>query len=79
MKLVKVKSRLPVDNFDLGTKQTTQKVKRHGNLLPNSIRCIIARRSNCGETNLVISVIKDVNDLSFKNVYLYSKSVSTEI
>lgn len=75
MKFIKVKSPLPVNNLDLEMIQNTPNKKRHGSLLPNSIRCIIAGPSNCGKTNLIISLITNENGLHFENIYLYSKSL----
>lgn len=48
---------------------------RHGNLLPNSIRCLVCGPSNCGKTNLVIGLLLHENGLRFRNVYLYSKTL----
>lgn len=48
---------------------------RHSQLLPNSIRCIICGPSNCGKTNVIISLLFHENGLKFKNVYLYSKTI----
>lgn len=48
---------------------------RHGELLPNTIRCIICGPSNCGKTNLLISLLIHENGLKFQNVYVYSKTV----
>lgn len=47
----------------------------HGDLLPNSIRCIVCGPSNCGKTNLIIGLLLHKNGLRFKNVYLYSKTL----
>lgn len=49
--------------------------RRHGELLPNTIRGIICGPSNCGKTNLVINLIESSNGLRFENVYVYSKSL----
>lgn len=49
--------------------------KRHGNLLPNSIRCIVCGPSNCGKTNLVISLLLHTEGPRFRNLYVYSKSL----
>lgn len=49
--------------------------KRHGTLLPNSIRCIVCGPSNCGKTNLVISLLLHPNGPRFLNLYVYSKSL----
>lgn len=54
---------------------TTDKVSRHGKLLPNTIRCVICGPSNCGKTNLMISLLLHENGLRFSNLYVYSKSL----
>lgn len=55
---------------------TTKKKKRkHGILLPNSIRGIIVGPSNCGKTNVMISLLEHPQGLQFENVYIYSKSL----
>lgn len=48
---------------------------RHGNLLPNTIRCIVCGPSNCGKTNLVIGLLLHENGIRFRNVYVYSKTL----
>ena len=47
----------------------------HSPLLPNSLRCIICGPSNCGKTNLMLSLLYDPNGLRYENVYVYSKSL----
>ena len=49
---------------------------RHGPLLPNSIRGVICGPSNCGKTQALISLLLSKNGLRFRNVYVYSKSLS---
>lgn len=49
--------------------------KRHGNLLPNFIRCIVCGPSNCGKTNVVLNLIFSPQGLHFENVYVFSKSL----
>lgn len=49
--------------------------KRHGELLPNSIRCIVCGPSNSGKTNLIISLLLHEDGLRFRNLYVYSKSL----
>lgn len=46
----------------------------HSLLLPNRIRCIICGPSNCGKTNVMLSLLMHKNGLKFRNVYLYSKT-----
>jgi len=42
----------------------------HSPLLPNSIRALIVGPSNCGKTNVMISLIESPNGLNFQNIYL---------
>lgn len=76
MQFVKQRASLPIKNVDqfLLTNKKKQKIK-HSALLPNSIRCIICGPSNCGKTNVVISLIEDPNGLCFENIYIFSKSL----
>lgn len=71
MKIVKQKTRLNIENHDI-EKET---YKRHGALFPSAIRCIIVGPSNCGKTNVMISLIEHENGLKFENMYVYSKSL----
>lgn len=47
---------------------------KHSALFPNTIRCIVCGPSNCGKTNVIISLLLHDNGLKFKNIYLYSKT-----
>lgn len=49
--------------------------RRHGDLFPVTIRCIVAGPSNCGKTNVVVNLLIQENGLKFKNVYVFSKSL----
>lgn len=73
MKFVKQKNTLNFDN--LSTLDTKHKQFRHGNLLPNTIRCVICGPSNCGKTNLMIGLLLHENGLRYQNVYVYSKTL----
>lgn len=66
---------LPVINFDsfLSHQEAT---KRHGELLPNTVRAIICGPSGCGKTNALLTLIVHSNGLRFHNIYIYSKSLS---
>lgn len=66
---------LPVLNFDSMVKQE-KKLKRHGELLPDSIRAVFCGPSNCGKTNSLLTLITHPNGLRFENVYVYSKSLN---
>lgn len=72
MKFIKQPKLLTLDNiFVEGPKINS----RHGDLLPNSIRCIICGPSNCGKTNLIIGLLLHENGLRYRNVYVYSKTL----
>lgn len=72
MKFVK-RGVLPVQKFESSEKPTI--AKRHGSLLPDSIRCIICGPSNCGKTNSMMTLLTHENGLRFANLYVYSKSL----
>lgn len=75
MQFITQHTSLPIKNFDSLT-NTKQKTKhKHSSLLPNSIRCIICGPSNCGKTNVIISLLESPNGLRFENVYIFSKSL----
>lgn len=75
MQFIKQPTSLSIKNIDdiIQTKNTSY--RKHGNLLPNNIRCIICGPSNCGKTNVIISLIENLNGLRFENVYIYSRSL----
>ena len=74
MRLVKQRKSLRVDNLDGGRKLASKRRRRHSELLPDSIRCIVCGSSNCGKTNAMVCLLLDPNGLHFRNVYLYSKT-----
>lgn len=55
--------------------ESSRKPNPHGRLLPSTIRGVIVGPSNCGKTNVMISLLEDKNGLAFENVYIYSKSL----
>lgn len=71
MKLIKQHTSLNVNHINLGDSDNHI---RHSILLPNTIRCIICGPSNCGKTNVVLSLLLHENGLKFQNLYLYSKT-----
>lgn len=74
MKLVKhPECSLPVVNYD--SPEEKNQIKRHGELLPHSIRSLIIGPSNCGKTNALMSLLIQPNGLRFENVYVWSKSL----
>lgn len=77
MHFVKQRLSLPVENIDNKIKARPI-AKRHGPLLPNSLRCIICGPSGCGKTNSLISLIENPNGLRFENVYIFSKTLDQD-
>lgn len=73
MRFIKQQLSLPIKNTDCKT--TTVVKHKHSRLLPNSIRCLIVGPSNCGKTNVMLSLLEHENGLKFENVYIYSKSL----
>ena len=80
MQFAKQSIDIPVGNMDerTSTSINTPKLKRHSDLLPNNLRCIIAGPSGCGKTNILISLIESEHGLKFENLYLYSKTLDQE-
>ena len=72
MRIVQQDIKLPVTNNDV---QNMKNNMRHGVLLPSTIRCLIVGPSSSGKTNVMLSLIEDLNGLRFKNIYVYSKSL----
>lgn len=75
MKFIQQKTRFSVKPIHEGGGGGVSNLKRHGPLLPDSIRCIICGPSNCGKTNLMLSLLLDPHTLRFNNCYVYSKSL----
>jgi hypothetical protein len=75
MRLVKQQNQLPINNIDDILKTVPDK-RKHGSLLPSSVRCLIVGPSNCGKTNVMISLLTAKNGLVFKAIYVYSKSLN---
>ena len=67
--------KLPIENFD-AVVEHDKRAKRHGDLLPDSIRAIFCGPSNCGNTNSLLALITHPNGVRFENVYVYSKSLN---
>lgn len=78
MKLKRRGNKIHIRDFDrivCTSKLMENKKKKHGDLLPNNIRCIICGPSNCGKTNVMFNLLFDSNGLRFENVYVFSKSL----
>lgn len=79
MRFVRQSQPIGVSNLDRKTwlmQDEREEIRRHGPLLPNTIRCIVCGPSNCGKTNVLVSLIESPNGVRFENVYVYSKSLS---
>lgn len=75
MQFVRPKRKLEVRDFGDDSSRERRCKRRHGDLLPNTIRCIVCGPSNCGKTNALIALLTHANGLRFANVYVYSKSL----
>lgn len=73
MRLIRQHDTLTVKNISLDENESVH--LKHSKLLPNSLRAIIAGPSNCGKTNVLITLIEHPNGLKFENIYVYSKSL----
>ncbi|KYN13101.1 hypothetical protein ALC57_14785 [Trachymyrmex cornetzi] len=74
MRFVRQSRMIKVTNLD-GKVQTDKETRKHGNMLPASIRAIVCGPSNCGKTNVLISLLESPHGVRFENVYVYSKSL----
>lgn len=63
------------DDFLFGNNAVGDKPKKHGCLLPDSIRGLFVGSSGCGKTNAMCNLIYSSNGLAFQNLYIYSKSL----
>lgn len=71
MKLKKQPLRLDISCIYMEPKS---QLSKHGALLPETIRCLICGPSNCGKTNVMVSLLLHKNGLKFKHLYLYTKT-----
>jgi len=77
LKLIPQAEKLPITEIydDMNLISEKEKQKKHGNLLPSSIRALFCGSSSCGKTNALMNLIYNPNGLSFENIYVYSKSL----
>lgn len=67
---------LPIVNFDTYCNaDNTNVIGKHGDLLPDQIRCVMCGPSNSGKTNVMLNLLLSINGLRFENVYVFSKSL----
>lgn len=67
------KQSISLEVSPIDSEEGSQPIK-HSTLLPNSIRCLICGPSNCGKTNVMVTLLLHKNGLKFKNLYLYTKT-----
>lgn len=82
MKLQVHKSKLPIREINVVTNRGNDEedknngFRRHSDLFPkDNIRMILVGPSNCGKTVALLNMIYAPNGISFKNIYIYSKSL----
>jgi len=77
MKFVRQPLTIRVINCDdrLQTMGGSAEKRKHGAMLPSTIRAIVCGPSNCGKTNVLISLLESPHGVRFENVYVYSKSL----
>lgn len=75
MRFVKQPQTIRVTKRAILADENDRQYRRHGILLPVTIRAIICGPSNCGKTNLLLSLIESPNGVRFENIYVYSKSL----
>ena len=76
MRLIRERESLIVNNVDIKLNKSSVSIpNKHGPLLPSSIRSLICGPSNCGKTNVMMTLIEHPNGLKFRNIYVYSKSL----
>lgn len=75
MRLIRQKHQICVRNVEGGDHTLKNSPPRHSPLLPNTIRALIVGPSNCGKTNIIVSLLESANGLKFENIYVFSKSL----
>ena len=77
MKFVRQSLMIRVTNCDkkLRMMGDSAQERKHGEMLPSTIRAVICGPSNCGKTNVLISLIESSHGVRFENVYFFSKSL----
>lgn len=82
MKRSNIKATLPIIDFnELIIKSMPEQKKvisKHGILFPENVRCVIAGKSGCGKTNIVMNLVFGGQGIAFSNLYLFSKSLNQD-
>lgn len=75
MKTIKHKVQLPITNMYQRCWEKRSCFAKHGDLFPTTLRTLICGPSNCCKSNVMLSLLLDINRLRFENVYIYSRSL----
>ncbi|KYN16162.1 hypothetical protein ALC57_11594 [Trachymyrmex cornetzi] len=77
MKFVRQPQTIRVTNCDAKSRMMGGGVERrkHGEMLSSTISAIVCGPSNCGKTNVLVSLLESPNGVRFETVYVYSKSL----
>lgn len=78
MKLIEQETKLPINEVKLEGREDSNKFefRRHSELLPKTnIRALFVGPSACGKTSALLSLIYHKEGITFKNIYLFSKSL----
>jgi len=78
MKFVLQPLTIHVTNYDVKSRMMGGEKRKHGEMLPSTIRAIICGSSNC-KINILISLLESPNGVHFENVYVYSKSLQQPV
>ncbi|EFN86090.1 hypothetical protein EAI_00767 [Harpegnathos saltator] len=80
MRCVKQPTTICVTNFDNRMQPMFgQEARRHGNMLPNTTCGIICGPSNCGKTNVLISLLESLHGLPLKQTAGSSANVESNV
>jgi hypothetical protein len=74
MKFMRQPKRIEIQNFDRMCGQKTDR-RRHGPLLPDTVRCLAVGASGLGKTNAIFNLLFHRNGLRFNNLYIFSKTL----
>lgn len=72
MRIVKQNIEFPIEH---NVFENSKSYRKHGVLLPHTIRCLVAGGCGTGKTTIMINLIEHEQGLKFENVYIYSKSL----
>lgn len=78
MRLIRQDKQIIIRNAD--SEEEKMHKTRHSTLLPNSIRALIVGPSNCGKTNVMLSLIESPNGICLKTyTYIQSRYINQNI